>query len=319
MEGENRIMSCETALERLPWLLNGTLEPEERKAVLEHLAGCDGCRAALADTRFAWQVFAEHLPVADLIAAAAGEPTATPRELFESHLAECTQCAADLETARSSRLLLQHEEVAVLRPAPPARWRNAALAASLAGIVAATGWVHSSREMRSLEARLETPPPVAAAPTPPAPVPVASERLAAENRRLQAENQRLLTEQAAEPTPPRETGRPIAEVNTLVQDVYPESAVRGGTQAENRIAMPASARLATLILHPETEAAAGPQQIEIADRQGKVVWKQGGLVRSASNDYTLTVDRGLLPAGTYVLRLYSADRKLLESFPLVLS
>lgn len=310
-------MSCETALERLPWLLNGTLEPEERREVMEHLAGCEGCRAALADTRFAWQVFAEHLPVADLIAAAAGEPTATPRELFESHLAECPQCAADLETARSSRLLLQNEEVAVLRQAPP-RWRSAALAASLAGIVAATGWVHSSREIRSLEARLENPPPVAAAPVSPAPVPVESEQLrtlAAENQRLQAENRRL----SSEPAPSPETGRPVAEVNTLVQDVYPETAVRGGSQAENRIAMPAAARLATLILHPEKEAAAGPQQIEIVDRQGKVVWKQGGLVRSASNDYTLTVDRRLLPAGAYVLRLYSADRKLLESFPLELT
>lgn len=315
-------MSCETALERLPWLLNGTLEPEERREVLEHLAGCERCRAALADTRFAWQVFAEHLPVADLIAAAAGEPTATPHEIFESHLAECAQCTADLEAARSSRLLLQHEEVAVLRAAQP-RWRNAALAASLAGVVAATGWFHSSREIRSLEARL-SPPPVTA-PAPPAQEPQEAgqlEAIAAENRRLLAENERLLTEQAAQaaaPEPPRESAGPVAEVNTLVQDVYPETAVRGGGQAGNRIAIPDAARLATLILHPEKEAGGGPQQIEIVDRQGKVVWKQGGLVRSASNDYTLTVDRRLLPAGAYVLRLYTADRKLLESFPLELS
>ena len=33
-------MTCDRATELLPWLLNGTLEPEERQEVLEHVSGC---------------------------------------------------------------------------------------------------------------------------------------------------------------------------------------------------------------------------------------------------------------------------------------
>ena len=43
--------NCHRTLLALPWLLNGSLEPEERRAVREHLIACPECRAELARTR----------------------------------------------------------------------------------------------------------------------------------------------------------------------------------------------------------------------------------------------------------------------------
>jgi predicted anti-sigma-YlaC factor YlaD len=53
-------MSCDPIREHLPWLLNGTLDPVERRQVLEHLASCAACRADLADSRLAWEIFDQH-------------------------------------------------------------------------------------------------------------------------------------------------------------------------------------------------------------------------------------------------------------------
>src|ERR1700726_699947 len=60
-------MNCDLAAELLPWLLNGTLEAGERRELIEHLRGCDACRAALADTQVAWDVFDWHPPAAALV------------------------------------------------------------------------------------------------------------------------------------------------------------------------------------------------------------------------------------------------------------
>jgi hypothetical protein len=70
-------MNCDHAAELLPWLLNGTLEAGERREVLDHLRGCPACRAALADTRIAWEIFDWHPEPAALISYAAATATAT--------------------------------------------------------------------------------------------------------------------------------------------------------------------------------------------------------------------------------------------------
>ena len=54
-------MNCDDAIERLPWLLNGTLEEEEGRQVQAHLETCERCRTALAETRDAWRIFAGHI------------------------------------------------------------------------------------------------------------------------------------------------------------------------------------------------------------------------------------------------------------------
>lgn len=149
-------MNCNRAAELLPWLLNGTLEAGERREVLDHLRGCPGCRAALADTRIAWETFDWHPEPAALIAyagAAAAVPAGASASgaarapaaaaasgggvaagaaaanlvALEEHLAGCPSCAAELELVRTSRMLAdpaEDERIAIL----PARRRDAGAA-----------------------------------------------------------------------------------------------------------------------------------------------------------------------------------------------
>lgn len=332
-------IDCDQANERLPWLLNGTLEPDERRQVLAHVAGCERCRHALAETRLAWQAFDAHLPAEVLTALAADEdPGASgiDRGVAERHLADCPQCAAELEMVRASRALLENEAVATpfapragtRAPAAGRAWRNAALAAGLAGVVAATGWYGSSREVRSLEARLESPAPPA--PVEPAPVPDPAHGDAGLSA-LQEENERLRQDlarqrqEAAERIARLEQGSQavagkIAAVNTQVIDVYPETQMRGEEGGGNRLELAQPAELYTLLLHPGE--APERAEVEIADAAGRVVWKSGGLVKSSNEDYTLTLGRDLLPPGSYTLTLYRAgaggQRTRLETFPLTL-
>jgi anti-sigma factor RsiW len=125
-------MNCDLAAELLPWLLNGTLEAGERRELIEHLRGCDACRAALAETQLAWDIFDWHPSAAALIAHA-GAVEASPATsaapstagdagagAIEEHLAGCPKCAAELELVRTSRLLADPAEdgrIAIL-PAP---------------------------------------------------------------------------------------------------------------------------------------------------------------------------------------------------------
>lgn len=134
-------MNCDLAAELLPWLLNGTLEAGERRQLIAHLRGCDACRAALADTQVAWDLFDWHPPAAALVAyagaveagaggaavgAGAGTAPAASSDAtgdvgaIEEHLAGCPKCAAELELVRTSRLLADPAEdgrIAIL-PAP---------------------------------------------------------------------------------------------------------------------------------------------------------------------------------------------------------
>lgn len=155
-------MNCQEAIERLPWWLNGSLDPEERREVEEHLKGCGPCRQALEETRLAAEIFAQHIPTAALVAYAADEaPEGIDPGLFELHLADCPQCAAELEMARASRLLSEHEEVPLLLPrqppqaspaaARPARaergWKAAAIAAGMTSVLALSGlWLNLERQ-----------------------------------------------------------------------------------------------------------------------------------------------------------------------------
>jgi Putative zinc-finger len=148
-------MTCDQAIEILPWYLNGTLEAGERAEVRRHLETCERCRAALAETGQAWSVFAQHIPAPDLVALAWGErPSGIDPALAEEHLASCAECAAELELARMSRRLEEEGNVALFPVAPAAKprpaagavprtWRAAAMAAGLAAVVAAGGWLHA--------------------------------------------------------------------------------------------------------------------------------------------------------------------------------
>lgn len=159
-------MNCETAIELLPWFLNGTLDPHEREAVRRHLQECEACRLALTETREAWQTFDQHLPTETIVALAYDEvPPGLAAQEAALHLATCARCAAELEMARTSRRLEGEENVlpfAARRPAlataastrAPRGWQMTALAAGLAGVLGLAGWMNRGQELSALREQL---------------------------------------------------------------------------------------------------------------------------------------------------------------------
>jgi hypothetical protein len=337
-------MNCDQIQELLPWLLNGTLEEQERRTVREHLSTCASCRLALTDTRRAWEIFDQHIPTAALVAHAAGDPPeGIEPALFEAHLASCPECAAELELARMSRGLAEDDSIAVLaprqpRPAPASgtvvrptvnRWKAAALAAGLAGLVAANGWYQTAEKAHTLAGRLTAasqpapaPPPLStssAAPTEAA----APERVAALQDQL-AQMQKTLGELQTVEAQHRQQLSQIAEkapaagpqINTWVGDAREGGdVVRGNNDIPE---VPAGAPAATLILRP-TDAKGG-RDIEITDAQGRVIWSAKGLrLDPVSQDFSLTFHRGDLAPGDYVIHLYRTEngqKTAAESYPI---
>jgi anti-sigma factor RsiW len=178
--------SHDRVLELLPWLINGTLADVERREVEEHLAACEACRAELAATRQAFEIYAAHLPPRVLTAyvetapgdALAVDGTAVDRALLEEHLAACDTCREELEMVRAARAAMEEEETAAGRPpagvtpwrpaSPPpgsgtpandtpandTGWRSLALAASLLLTVLAVGWFFTNRQLAGTERQL---------------------------------------------------------------------------------------------------------------------------------------------------------------------
>jgi len=163
-------MTHDHVIEKLPWLVNGTLAEGERSEVEEHLAGCPDCRAELALTRDAFLVYSTHLPPAVLVVYAETPPgdrltidgETVDRRSVDAHLAHCDDCREELEMVRESRAFLGAEEVApaedeavlpFVRPpaetagAPGRGWMPVALAASLLlAMVLAGGWWFESQD-----------------------------------------------------------------------------------------------------------------------------------------------------------------------------
>jgi hypothetical protein len=323
-------MNCETATELLPWYLNGTLDESERREVREHLAGCEACRQALEDTRLAWTIYDQHIPSEALVALAWGEsPEGYDPEVLERHLRSCPDCAAELELVRTSRRLEEDGDVALfVRPdpkpspavTPPARapWRSAAMAAGLAGVVAASGWVWTAGQARDLEQQLaESRATVAPAPSPPPEDTAARERLAemsaqVETLRRQTDEMRdqLTKIASAGDTGPAQS---TARVNVWVDDLRPTGdVVRGGPGEVKELPAGVSA---VAMLQPTHQENHKNHRIEVVDAAGKVVWKAEELHRSSADDFAV-----LLPAlkpGSYTIKLSAMEgpkRVELESY-----
>jgi Putative zinc-finger len=323
-------MNCERSIELLPWLLNGTLDPEERRQVLEHVGGCASCRQALADTRLAWQIFDQHLPSEALVALAWGEaPAGVDPSVAELHLATCPECAAELELVRTSRHLEEDEKIAVLaprtRPSPVAArrslsgWRAAALAAGLAGVVASAGWLQTAQRANSLESQLAQRPAVTApAPAEPqpsgsvpsAPAGGAGDQVAELKRKLDEseKTQAALQQKAAEldgrlqqlsrlaQGGPR-INIPVIQLTALVQ--------RGSPDEVKEI--PAAGDVELILTGDPSSKPYPSYSLEILDAKGKAVWSAQGLRRNQdTDDYTLSL-RGSLPPGTYTIQVYGRN------------
>lgn len=327
-------MNCDQAIEYLPWLLNGSLEDDETKAVRDHLAGCASCRQALADTRRAWEIFDQHIPAATLVAHAAGEDLdGFDPALLEDHLATCPECAAELELVRMSRGLSEDDTVAILAPQPPRapaaplapvtsrpasrtgnRWRRAALAAGLAGVIALGGWYKSAERAHNLASRLATAPQPSAplqAPPPPTQSAADAQRIAALQHQVEEMTKTVDEMQAAQSRAreqlaqvEKQSERQSAggpQVNPWVGDVRMSADVVRGTGSAVKDVPAGSA--ATLLLAADTTAT-GDRDVEISGAGGKLVWKGSGLRATPQGDYSLLLPKGWLPAGDYTIRLY---------------
>ncbi|HEX9669505.1 MAG TPA: zf-HC2 domain-containing protein [Thermoanaerobaculia bacterium] len=329
-------MTCEHATELLPWLLNGTLEPVERQEVLAHVRGCPDCRRALDEARLALAAAGAHLPAEALVAMAFGEPVppGIDAALVEEHLAACPQCAADLELARTSHALADEEVLLFPRTAPPAaaparqaapagRWRAAALAAGLAAVLFAGGWLTNRQALDRAEEQLagRTAPPAAVAPGGGRPEDDRAAGLAAENRRLRDEAAaREAGEQAAreeaedlrQQLARREApagGGAAPQLNPVIADLFPPGAdvVRGGGETGTTIELPAGAGGATLILNTGGPSAFREHAVELRDAAGKRVWSARGLLAQPEGAFHLHLPRQALAPGAYTLEVYGLD------------
>lgn len=316
-------MTCDDAIELLPWLLNGTLEEGERREIRRHLETCERCREALTDTREAWMTFGQHLPSETLVALAYGEvPQEIDPALAERHLASCPECAAELELARTSHRLEKDERIAVF-PGRPVRkergesrsWRAAALAASLAGVVAASGWIHSARELRSISEQVaEKPPAAAPEPTRPVPAPDGASQSATERqlqelttrfeaaKESQKKTEERLAQYETEIAELRSQGRGPAgiELNPWTGSVQP-GVERSGSMEER--VMPAD-RPSLLTLAPEGPET--PREAEIRNESGELVLKGRLPLNPELGQYAISFSSGLKP-GRYTIQLYSTE------------
>ncbi|MEA2563523.1 MAG: putative zinc-finger [Acidobacteriota bacterium] len=316
-------LNCDQVAELLPWYLNGTLDEGEQGEVRVHLEGCAKCRQALEDTRLAWRIYDQHIPSEALVALAWGEtPEGLDPDVLDRHLETCPQCAAELEMVRTSRKLEEDDRIALFpTPARPARtersaprWRTAAMAAGLTGIVAASGWVWTAGRANDLEERLALagrPPETAPVPAP-APETGRLSEMTAEVERLQRreaelrQQQEEMQEQLARIAEARPTA-PSPQINAWIGDLRPmQDVVRGGSSS-NAEELPAG-RSASLILgtsHKETHRG---HRVEILDSAGKTVWSADGLVPdSDTNDYGITLPAGTLKPGAYTIRISAQE------------
>ncbi|HEX4953292.1 MAG TPA: zf-HC2 domain-containing protein [Thermoanaerobaculia bacterium] len=123
-------MNCPEILERLPWYLNGTLDPREKDEVTSHLASCAECRRELEELRLAAEIYRAEMPPAAVI----------------DHVLGTRDSGLDPELV--ARLVgstpRYQEEVALLR-------RSLADSATDAGGLAAGGRVLTGRFARKVE------------------------------------------------------------------------------------------------------------------------------------------------------------------------
>lgn len=325
-------MTCDQAIEILPWLLNGTLEAQEREEVRQHLRTCERCREALRGTQEAWRLFDEHIPTEALVALAWGQdPAGLDRTTAELHLASCPQCAAEMELVRTSRQLEQDDRIAVFPGRPAVKrsnegefrtWRAAALAAGLAGVVAAAGWFNTSQEARLLNAqlaerRVEAPtaqPPARSAP-PSAPQ-ADDERIAAMRAQMEkmALEQEKLQQQVQKAQGQLASSRELGSAPILGPILSPSEfgTVRsggegGGEEYAEVLRIPAYASSLILPLRAEGSVR-GEREIEILNESGHVVW-EGRRRRDEDNRFVLQLPAGLLEKGSYSIQILDSQGK----------
>ena len=108
------------------------------------------------------------------------------------------------------------------------------------------------------------------------------------------------------------TGKP--EVNVPIYDLYARNAnERSGNASDlNLIRVPATARTIVLILNGDGLPLAPSYGIEIINKSGRTMWRGGDLKKGHLGNLTLTIDRSLLPNGTYRIKLSGRNSEIGE-------
>ena len=348
-------MECERVAELLPWLKNGTLAGPEEQLVREHFGHCHECARELAETDFAWSVYQQHVPAKALVSMAYERALpAAQRDLFDRHLAACAACAAELDLVKESRRLEAGEErrdesnVVPFSTGTRVRgkripvWQYGAIAAAILLLIASGWWLRSWQQARN-----------------PAPTGIAQEKALRERlAALEAENERLRKAETQLNQQQNKSNDEIAQlrsenkeaqariqqqqaqtrnelagidsssgreriapqINVLAVDVYPVGmAQRDAAAIKNEVVIPGNVTAVTLMLHSQA-AESQSYRIEILNARGRVIWRAGGLMRNATNDYTISVDAKSLAAGSYTINIYgrgAAGHSKAESYEIV--
>jgi|GEM_PF-5348401 len=216
----------------------------------------------------AWSLHEGHLPAEALVEVALGQPLSRARrEVIESHLALCSQCAEELALLREDPEKARRATAAgSAGSAGAAPWwlRAAAVAATLVAVLCAAGWWSTARQLAQEHAALIAP-------------------------RLNTPILELM------PTNPGTVARgATSDPSGLVNDWDAGS-------------LPGEAEEVVLtLLSGELKCPEGCT-VELLNGQGAPIWTSQGLRATPAGHATLTLPRDLLPDGTWTVLLSEND------------
>jgi hypothetical protein len=130
------------------------------------------------------------------------------------------------------------------------------------------------------------------------------EELETENQRLQESGEKFEAELSELRSP---------QPNALLFDLFSTDWIQrsGGANPVTEIALPQDARQFVLILSGEGRTRTGEHVLEIADRDGRTIWRGEGLRQDAQGNFVLTLSRSFLSDGDYRLVLYEQGKSQL--------
>lgn len=140
----------------------------------------------------------------------------------------------------------------------------------------------------------------------------AQQQLAAERQKAEqteAEIARLRQEAEANKARPNESVIAQPELNVHIVDLVPRDSDRGkGASEQQRIQIPRTSNLVTMILNVTGQQSFADYKIEIINQQGKLIYQGHGLKRNAENNFTVALPSRALPAGQYQFKLSGIDK-----------
>lgn len=293
-------------------------------AIEEHLAGCPKCAAELELVRTS-RLLADPAEDGRIAILPPPREDAGKRHVLPTPAAAAAAAATTAPAAATNASVAgapapaaiwgRRDDVAARRA-----WQRSALAASVVGLLAATGWIESARHSRELERRLAAAPAPAAAPVPagsalaragvartrpptsPSQAPSGPgeaelrRRAGEAEARLRAladENRQLQQQVAALGRTATEVSRrsdalqasqlatgPRIESDLVVTDVEPAERAERGAGAPGAAAIPLSAGAATLLLHTRHRGSYADYEIEVSDPQGRLVGRPTRVFRA---------------------------------------